>query len=265
MAKSGRTWLNAMLSHYYHLTEGAPPDQLINADNFRRLGLRVPSLFFSHGREFDQRQQLESRVRGKPWIFLYRDPRDVVVSWYFHRLQRKPAAGQGAFLVDRNLPDRLTTELLLSPLWLPYVIAFMNEWRLRLQRFDRVLLVRYEEMHAKPAAVLATVTGFIDDRPVSSEAVRKAVEFASFDNLRRLEQSGFFRGSRLGGGRHGEEGTWKVRRGKVGGFADQLSPAEVALINRFVAEHLHPSFGYVAEDPKAAEWAGLLEPAVPST
>ena len=256
MAKSGRTWLNAMLSHYYHLTERAPPDQLINADNFRRLGMRVPSVFFSHGREIEHWRQVETQVRGKPWIFLYRDPRDVTVSWYFHRQQRKPAAGQGAFLVDRNLPDRMTTELVLSPLWLPYVVDFMNEWRSRLERFDRALFVRYEDMHAKPAAVLERVIGSIDDRPVSTEAVRKAVEFASFDNLRRLEQSGFFQGSRLGGGRQGEEGTWKVRRGKVGGFADHFSRAEIEVIDRFVAEHLQPSFGYVTESATVAAGPG---------
>jgi hypothetical protein len=252
MAKSGRTWLNAMLSHYYHLTEGAPADRLLNADNFRRLGVNAPSVFFSHGREIEDRPHLADQVRGKPWIFLHRDPRDVAVSWYFHRRERKPSAGQGAFLVDRDLPDELNADLLFQPLWLPYVVEFMNGWRSRFERFDRVLFIRYEEMRDNPAAVLARVIGFMETRPVSAEAVGKAVEFASFENLRRLEQSGFFQGSRLGGGRPGEEGTWKVRRGKVGGFADHFSPAEIERIDRYVAEHLHPSFGYAPNNLRTA-------------
>ncbi len=244
MAKSGRTWLNAMLSHYYHLTEGAPSDQFLNADNFKRLGLRVPSVFFSHGREIEGRPRLERRMCAKPLVFLHRDPRDVVVSMYFQRAWRKPAAGRETLVYGQEMPTRLTADVLFEPLWLPFVVRFMNEWHERLQQFDRALFMRYEDMRLDPAAALNRVLACIDSRPVSAEALLRAVEFASFENLRRLEQSGHFSGGRLGGGRPDEEGTLKVRRGKIGGFADYFTPAEVARINQYVSAHLDPNFGY---------------------
>jgi hypothetical protein len=243
MAKSGRTWLNAMLSHYYHLTEGAPSDQLLNADNFKRLGLRVPSIHFSHGREIIGHPELEKLLRHKSWVFVYRDPRDVAVSWYFHRLRRKPVAGRGAFLADEPiLFEQLTADLLLEEGWLPAVVNFMNQWKSRLENYERTLFLRYEDMRADPERTLTDAIGFIDARSVSPNAIRDAVEFASFENLRRLEQAGHFQGNRLGGGRAGEEGTWKVRRGKVGGYADYFGPEEIQRIDRFVALNLHPGF-----------------------
>ncbi len=246
MAKSGRTWLNAMLSHYYHLTEGAPPDQLLNADNFRRLGLRVPSVCFTHGREIEGRFELQEGLRTRPLVFLYRDPRDVAVSMYFQRIPRKHAIGRDTLVFGQEVPTELTVEVLFEPLWLPFIIGFMNRCRDRLGRFDRTLLIRYEDMRFDPASVLTRVLSFIDARPVSAEAVRKAVEFASFENLRQLEQSGYFAGGRLGGGQPGEESTWKVRRGKIGGFADYFTPAEIARIDAYVSANLDPSFGYAS-------------------
>ncbi len=246
MAKSGRTWLNAMLSHYYHLTAGAPPDQLLNADNFRRRGLCVPSVCFTHGRETEGQSELQERLRKIPLVFLYRDPRDVAVSMYFQRVPRKHAIGRDNLVLGQEMPTELTVDVLFEPLWLPFIVSFMNRWRDRLKRFDRTLFIRYEDMRFDPASVLTRVLSFIDGRPVSAEAVRKAVEFASFENLRRLEQSGHFAGGRLGGGRPGQESTWKVRRGKIGGFADYFTPAEVARIDDYVSANLDPGFGYVS-------------------
>lgn len=246
MATSGRTWLNAMLSHYYHLTAGAPPNQLLNADNFRRRGLRVPSVCFTHGREIDGQLELKERLRKIPLVFLHRDPRDLAVSMYFQRVPRKQAIGRDTLHLGQEMPDRLTAEVLFEPLWLPYIIGFMNRWRGQLERFDRTLFVGYEEVRLDPANALTRVLSFIDSRPVSAEAVQKAAEFASFENLRRLEQSGHFSGGRLGGGRPGQEGTWKVRRGKIGGFADYFTPAEIARIDEYVSANLDPSFGYVS-------------------
>ena len=47
-AKSGRTWLRAILSHVYHLSYGTPIDELVSRDRFHRLDARIPRFFFSH-------------------------------------------------------------------------------------------------------------------------------------------------------------------------------------------------------------------------
>lgn len=244
MAKSGRTWLNVMLSHYYHRTHGIPSDELLNADNLKRRGFPVPSVAFTHGREIEGRIALQATMRRKPVVFLYRDPRDVAVSIYFQRIPRKQAIGRDTLVLGQEMPEKLTADILFDPLWLPFILDFMDRWRVRLSKYEQVLPIRYEDMRRDPAAALTAVLGFIDTRRISEEAVQAAVEFASFENLRRLEQAGHFTGGRLGGGRAGDEGSWKVRRGKMGGFADYFPPADVARINAYVAEHLHPSFGY---------------------
>jgi hypothetical protein len=49
--------------------------------------------------------------------------------------------------------------------------------------------------------------------------------------------------------------SFKVRRGKVGGYADYLGDAEIELLNRKMAATLSPFFGYepcANSDPAAA-------------
>ena len=47
-AKSGRTWLAAMISHVYHQRLGLPESEIIRFDNFHRMDKRAPRILFSH-------------------------------------------------------------------------------------------------------------------------------------------------------------------------------------------------------------------------
>ena len=42
--------------------------------------------------------------------------------------------------------------------------------------------------------------------------------------------------------------TFKVRRGKVGGFRDYFEPEQVEKMERMVRERLWPGFGYSGEE-----------------
>src|SRR5262245_16745170 len=90
-AKSGRTWLLTMLSHYYHLTRGTPADRLIDGSNFKLRVSEIPSVFYTSGWEFDPNADIGDLLGRKKVVFLYRDPRDVVVSRFHHMTHRMPA------------------------------------------------------------------------------------------------------------------------------------------------------------------------------
>src|SRR5262245_23927152 len=52
-AKSGRTWLSAMISHVYHQRFGIPEGEIIRNNNFHRLDPRAPRIFFTHDNRKD--------------------------------------------------------------------------------------------------------------------------------------------------------------------------------------------------------------------
>ena len=83
----------------------------------------------------------------------------------------------------------------------------------------------------------------LGETDVVERALNHALEFSTFGNMKKLESAGAFDSKILRAGDTSDPESFKVRRGKVGGFADYLSPtdqeyAAVAL------RRLDPRFGY---------------------
>jgi alcohol sulfotransferase len=243
-AKSGRTWLSAMLSHVYHQRHGIPESLLIRGDNFHRLDPRVPRVFFTHDNRKDEEHRPLFGVedfRDKKVVLLVRDPRDVAVSAHFAkpRNARRVGAEQAAAAADpRRLFDFVVSRKL------PQVLAFLTRWRDQLPRLERALVVRYEDLRERPEAELARVVGFVDGRPPDADEIARAVAFASFESLRAKEASGFFASDRLRPAEPAHPGSHKVRRGQVGGHREHFTPDQLAHLDAMLAEAKLDSFGY---------------------
>ena len=80
--------------------------------------------------------------------------------------------------------------------------------------------------------------GFTDDQ------LRRAVEFSSFDNLRAKEQQGFFNSERLQPADADDPESFKVRRGKVGGYKDYFESRQLEEIDNLIRTRLSPSYDY---------------------
>ena len=89
------------------------------------------------------------------------------------------------------------------------------------------------------------------------DEVRDAVDFAAFDNMRKLEEQGGVRASgvRLVPGRHGDKNTYKVRRAKVGGYRDYFDEETQRALEARVVDALGPAFGYAGSGPEPASSA----------
>ena len=78
----------------------------------------------------------------------------------------------------------------------------------------------------------------------SEQEIQEAVEWASFDNLRKLETGGFFRQGGMGLRNPDDPNSFKVRRGKVNGYRDYFDDTQVDELEALVRAHLSPSLGY---------------------
>jgi hypothetical protein len=99
-------------------------------------------------------------------------------------------------------------------------------------------------MRADPGAVLAEIMAFTGT-DVSAEQVAEAVEFAAYDNMKKMEQEKFFKGSgaRVKPGDKDNPQSFKVRKAKVGGYRDYFTDEQCEQLDAMVAE-LDPIFGY---------------------
>jgi hypothetical protein len=257
--KSGRTWLRVMLSRFYQLRHGLSERHLIGFDNLHLRNRAIPKIFFTHDnylKDYSPHGDSKADYADKKVVLLVRHPADVAVSQYHQwrhrmrpnkkRLNAYPEDGEevaiGEFVAERAAGLRK-------------VIEFMNRWAEAMPRLGSVLVVRYEDLRARPEATLAELLAFMGT-PGEPAEIAEAVAFASFENMQRMEQRRTFwlSGGRMVARDRNNPDSFKVRRGKVGGWRDHFTEAEALQIEQQIARELAPVFGYQApaDAPRAA-------------
>lgn len=246
--KSGRTWLRAMLTLYFARLYGTPEDLLIDFANLHRIDRRVPRVFFSHEVDYKgppDRVRIDRRpLAGKKLLFLVRDPRDVISSLYAHRVHR-----------DRNWSGPLEDFIAGGEGGLATALRYYRLWSDFLAGHSDALTVRYEDIHADPAAAFAGVLRHFG-QPVDETALEVCVAETAFARLKEKEARSEFRSGRLSARDPGNPQAAKVRRGIVGGFAEDLDPGTIRAIGRQMEQELRGAFGYRAGQDEARQEKG---------
>ncbi len=237
--KCGRTWLRAMLGRAFQLHFGLPDGvDLTELAHLAELDPRVPLVLVTHDddAQFKAPGEVEvdkSRYRRRRVVLLVRDPRDVIVSLY-HQMHGR-----------RGRYDGTLAEFVDEPVGgFASLLAFYDAWAAARGVPADLLVVRYEDLHARPEDELARVLSFLGVTGVAPATVTAAVEHGSFANMRRLEESGAAASDRLRPGRPGDVDTYKTRRGTVGGFRDELEPEQIARLDGLMAASSARVFGY---------------------
>lgn len=227
--KSGRTWLRMMLGHALQTRFGFPERRLMFATKAGIDRPGMPRILATH--DDDPQVKRAQRVfsdkrayRDRKVIFLIRDPRDLLVSYYFHRSKRTT----GDFRFEGDLDDFLSVDAGI----VESLVAFYNAWARQREVPNGFLLVRYEDMHADPAGQLRRVLDFIGAEGVDDGAIARAVNLSSFDRMQEIERTGSRRGRSLRPGDPADPDSFKVREGRVGGHRDALTEAQRADLDR---------------------------------
>jgi hypothetical protein len=254
--KSGNTWLKVMLSRLYQVRHGLAANRLINTDELARKHPDIPRLAATNG-YYSYEGVIgdalapgvaDTGLRQKPILLIARNPLDIAVSWYFQFTKRQSDAKQELInhFIDHPI-DRHTVEMWdfvrHSDIGLPCLIEFLNTWHRNLEELERGTTIRYEDLRAEPGTTLKQVVELMGDN-FSDEEIDEAVQFGSFDNLRQMESKGFFRQGGMKLRNPDDPTTFKVRRGKVGGYRDYFTPEQAAELEGLVRERLNPVFGY---------------------
>lgn len=256
--KSGRTWLRVMLSRFYQVKHGLGERHLIGFDNLHAKNGAIPRIFFTHDnylKDFTGHADTKEDYYDKKVVLLVRSPADVAVSQYFQwKFRMRPAK---KLINDYPDADVSLYDFVMRPnAGLPKVIEFMNGWARELPRLKHLLVVRYEDMRTDPGEVLRRIVEFIGT-PGTAEEITEAVNFASIENMRALEQKRVFwlSGGRMVAKDRNNPNTYKVRRAKVGGYREDFSDEQTRKIDDLIATNLDPVFGY---GPTAQGQAGIV-------
>jgi len=248
--KAGRTWLRVLLSRYYQLLYGLP-ERLLGFDNFHNRDRRVPRIFFTHDNYIqDYTGQRDKRVfAGKKVVLLVRNPQDVAVSQYFQwKFRMRPSKKALNDYPEHGAEVSIYDFVMRPASGIAKIIDWMNGWAPEVGPNPDLVLVRYEDLRADTVGQLARIVTFAG-APADEAALRGAVEYASIENMRKLEAQRKFwlSGGRLTPRDRKDPNTYKVRRAKVGGYRDYFDDEQVARIDELVREKLAPVFGYGAD------------------
>lgn len=247
--KSGRTWLCVLLSHYYQLRYKLPTNELLLNDSLHRLNPAVPQVLFTHDnylRSYAAARQPGTPYAGSNVVLLARHPADTAVSQYFQwkfRMKNRKRLINDYPVIQDDLP--LIDFVLGEEAGIPKIIRFMNQWASEFDQVRSIHVVRYETLRRETARTLASVLKFVGETPTDEE-LAKCVEFASVENMRKMEKDTFFKsvGDRMAPRDASNPDSYKVRRAKVGGYRDYFSAEEVAKIDELVTKTLSPAYGY---------------------
>jgi hypothetical protein len=224
-----------MISKATELHFGIRLDNPLKLRDYHRCDKRIPCIYAHHdgGPEFKRADDLETDKRGyrrSRVVLLARDPRDVLVSSFFQQTQR-------------NINYRGTLETYVrGPVGgLRTIIAFYNIWARNAHVPKAFLLISYEEMRASPATILRQVLDFCGLSEIPDAQVEAAVEFCRFENMKRMEQEGRYATRSLSARHSGDERTFKMRKGKVGGYREHLSRQDRDWVDGLIEETLDPT------------------------
>lgn len=252
--KSGRTWLRVFLSRYRQKLLG---EEAFNLDMHRRPGAQGVTYDFSHAgadpkfgflrlRKHVMRHSDNPFICGLPewflgvrpiripvgakrYLFLVRDPRDVLVSFYHQAVSRNRfwAGSMGGFARNPHIGIRR-------------IVALMNHLAKHSEALDAPFF-HYEDLRADPEARFEELLSAAGDI-VDAGIVREAVEYASFENMRRMEESGRH-GKRLVSRRSNDPNSLKTRKAEVHGYRKELGRTTIEFVEDYLHQHLDPAFG----------------------
>src|SRR5438045_1089510 len=226
--KSGRTWVRTFLCAYFCNRYGR--EFTLEPERYGQPG--IPRLIFSHDCfEHRTKGDLWDRIRGKylvpkkelrraKIILLVRDPRDCFVSLYVQMTRRDPGAPSD--FKQKSISDLLRDK----EFGICAIIKTMNDWLNEFSGRDDFTIVRYESLREAPAENFRYLLAILGETTPDTSIFQDALDFSRFDNMQKLEAAGAFDSKILRPGDVRDPESFKVRRGKIGGYREYLSTEE---------------------------------------
>ena len=122
------------------------------------------------------------------------------------------------------------------------IINAMNDWINEFSGCDNFTLVRYEALRASPSEHFRDLLAVLGESAPDATIFQEALDFSRFDNMQKLEAAGAFDSNILHPGDVRDPESFKVRRGKVGGYREYLSADD----QQFAAAAMGSSTGGLA-------------------
>jgi hypothetical protein len=234
--KCGRTWLRVLLRQYLDLAN--TPVRHYKDRQLIRIGDAL-TVKFEHDQgswipappRLDRLVFNSAKYRNKRVLFLARDPRDALVSSWYHLTHRER-------IITAPLSEFIREDLV----GIRKITAFMNMWLENKHIPEDFLLLTYEDMHADPVTTFHKALAFMG-LEVDQVHLEQAVDESRFEKMQRMEKQGVLKEPWMKPGGY-SDAALKVRKGQVGSYRDELSDRDIVYIDQYLSQHLNRELPY---------------------
>lgn len=226
--KSGATWINFLISNVNIQVSGL--NRCVTLYNLHTI---IPDIHYSRdipeATTFPWFRIIKSHSEYNPLykniIYLARDPRDAITSYYYFMVAAADYSG--------TIKDFLRSKCYGIRAWSTHV----ESWMRHSGPETRIITIRYEDLKSDPTKTIRRIYKTVGYE-ISDEIVNSAVRLSSFENLKILEK---YYGH---GGRDVYEKLNFFRKGECGGWRSELDSQDLDYIND-IAGGWMAKFGYV--------------------
>lgn len=224
--KTGRTWLRALIGKSLSLLNDIPEKRILNTE-YMSIASHLPRTVVTHDgsemlarRHYRELNPDKGGYKNKKVLLLSRDVRDTLVSAYFHATKRiKVFEGTISEFIRSEQYGAIK------------ILTFYRQWYEARGLPRDFLFLRYEDLHKTPDTTLMDVLTFLGVKQPPVDVIRSAIEYASFDNLKKAEAENRFSSNILSSTDGNDPQSAKVREGKVGKYSKYLNEEDVKYID----------------------------------
>jgi hypothetical protein len=256
--KSGRTWMQLLIgSMFASVNSRFPVDffiqQVVNRNsaclrperNYLPTAIietqkintssknSLPIVVFTHGGTGGIKLDINlKKFQSKKVIILIRDPRDMVVSFYFHMNLRLNIYhdNMSKFIRDKSFGVKR-------------IIDVLNLWSKIFDIAEKAMVIKYEDMNKKLYYELKKISRFMDIN-INKKNIHQTIKFCRFDKMREMEIDNVFNHITLKPGNKNNEESYKTRKGLICGYKNYLTSNDVNYLNNQIFNYLDSRYFY---------------------
>jgi len=252
--KCGRTWLKVMICEVIY--KSFPKMEKYNdvsTEKLYAIHSKIPRIVFTHDDDPQFKSPAEiltdkSFYRYTKVIFLVRDPKDVIESWFYEYKNRiEESYKTPARQLNVSSLEKFPFEEKGS---LKSIVKFYNVWVANSHVPKQFLLIRYEDLQNDTLKVFRSVLSFLKlGDSVSDSILREVVSNNAFEKLKKRELEGSISLGKINnefGSSNGEseDNFLKVRKGKVGSYRNVFSQETISFMDNYIKRFLSSKFRY---------------------
>jgi len=235
--KTGSTWLRTLIGKSLHEIYNLPEEKILDLE-WLSVNAGLTKIVKTHddgalayGFHRKALNPLKAQYYGRKVLFLTRDFRDTLVSAYFQATKRIKVYNGSISEFIRD--DRYGAKKLLT---------FNKYWSENKNLPAQWLCIKYEMLHHEPFDQIKQVLQFIGVKGDHSNVIEKAIQYAEFNNMRKMEESKQFTGqsgqSALTQAIEGDKQSFKTREGKFSNYRHYLNQSDLAYIDSVLPDYL---------------------------